>query len=67
LRNYFLQFHKDAFGFAFKKVFGIDASIDEIPHHGSTDKVHSIHGFVSLKQIYNVQYSLKLKAERFDL
>uniref|UniRef100_A0A7S0QZI5 Phosphoglycolate phosphatase n=1 Tax=Pyramimonas obovata TaxID=1411642 RepID=A0A7S0QZI5_9CHLO len=33
------KFHKLAFSHAFKTVHGIDASIDEIPHHGSTDKL----------------------------
>ena len=31
--------HTRAFNHAFKSVFGVDASIDEIPHQGSTDQL----------------------------
>lgn len=31
------QLHRDAFASAFKQVFGLDTTIDVIPHHGSTD------------------------------
>lgn len=31
------QLHREAFTAAFKQVFGIDTTIDVIPHHGSTD------------------------------
>mmetsp|Transcript_19490 Transcript_19490/g.31561 ORF Transcript_19490/g.31561 Transcript_19490/m.31561 type:complete len:281 (+) Transcript_19490:49-891(+) len=33
------KFHKDAFAFAFKKVFNLDTNIDVIHHHGSTDQL----------------------------
>lgn len=29
--------HREAFSAAFKQVFGLDTTIDVIPHHGSTD------------------------------
>lgn len=31
------KLHRDAFSAAFKTVFGLDTTIDVIPHHGSTD------------------------------
>jgi len=33
------RFHKDAFAYAFKEVYGLEADIDEIAHHGSTDQL----------------------------
>ena len=36
--------HTKAFSHAFREVFGIDASIDEIPHHGSTDQLILLKG-----------------------
>lgn len=31
------RMHKNAYSYAFKKVFGVDGTIDAIDHHGSTD------------------------------
>lgn len=31
------KLHKEAFAAAFKEVFGLDTTIDVVPHHGSTD------------------------------
>ena len=36
--------HTKAFSHAFQKVFGLDASIDEIQHHGSTDQLILLKG-----------------------
>lgn len=33
------KFHKDAFAYGFKKVYGLDTHIDVIHHHGSTDQL----------------------------
>eukprot|EP00898_Chlorokybus_atmophyticus_P007713 jgi/Chlat1/7943/Chrsp68S07369 len=33
------KFHKRAFTYGFQQVFGLDADIDEISHHGSTDQM----------------------------
>ena len=30
---------QDAFAYAFKEVYGLEADIDEIAHHGSTDQL----------------------------
>ena len=38
--------HKDAFKAAWKALWGIDADVDEIPHHGSTD------GLIDSRNIY---------------
>jgi FMN phosphatase YigB (HAD superfamily) len=39
--------HTKAFSHAFKEVFGIDASIDEVSHHGSTDQLILLKGIVA--------------------
>jgi hypothetical protein len=36
--------HTKAFSHAFREVYGIDASIDEVPHHGSTDQLILLKG-----------------------
>ena len=33
------RFHKNAFSYGFKKIFGLDTTIDVVSHHGSTDKL----------------------------
>eukprot|EP00959_Pyramimonas_sp_CCMP1952_P065458 1366570-Pyramimonas_sp.AAC.1 len=58
-----------AFSHGFKKIHGLDACIDEIPHHGSTDQVLAVctvcdsrHSYVQLVQL--VRRSLSPKGKR---
>ena len=36
--------HTKAFSHAFREIYGIDASIDEVSHHGSTDQLILLKG-----------------------
>ncbi len=50
--------HTKAFSHAFREIYGIDASIDEVPHHGSTDQLILLKGDKSRPYMCNMLYHI---------
>jgi hypothetical protein len=49
--------HTKAFSHAFREIYGIDASIDEVSHHGSTDQLILLKGGSSRPYLFFSQVS----------